>query len=127
MKFAITYNNVSTPNASGNLFSDYYPGDAYVDYVGVDGFNFGSPWQTFSQVFSSGLSQAASFGKPVYIMSMASAAGSQKAAWITDALTTEVKLYPSLVGWVWFNQNGDQDWLVNSDSNSLAAFKAALP
>ncbi len=29
-----------------------------------------------------------------------------------------------VAGWVWFNANKECDWRVNSDANSLAAFKA---
>ena len=35
-------------------FKDVYPGDAYVDWVALDGYNWGAlriGWQTFSQVF----------------------------------------------------------------------------
>lgn len=127
VKFAIAYNNGSVPNVSGNGFNDYYPGDAYVDYVGVDGFNFGNPWQSFDTIFSSALNQLKSYNKPIYIFSMASVPGTQKAAWITDALATQMVKYP-VAGWVWFNQNGaDGNWLVNTDAASLAAFKAAIP
>ena len=33
---------------------DYYPGDEYVDWTGVDGYNWGvrnGGWQSFEQVF----------------------------------------------------------------------------
>ena len=33
-------NNESVPNASWNSFASYYPGDSYVDWVGVDGYNW---------------------------------------------------------------------------------------
>jgi len=57
---------------------------------------------------------------------MASAGGSAKAAWITDAYTVQMKKYPLLKGWMWFNENKEKDWRVNSDLASLAAFKAML-
>lgn len=55
-----------SPNVEGDLatatdtFNKYYPGDAYVDYVGMDGYNWGrmyttpewtSFWQPFTEVF----------------------------------------------------------------------------
>lgn len=129
VKFAWDVNNESVPNNSNNEIGDYYPGDAYVDYLAVDGFNFGNPWQTWDQVFSSALKQlsAVNSSKPIYILSMASAAGSQKAAWITDGLGTAIKKYPQVAGWVWFNENKEENWLINSDSAALAAFKSILP
>lgn len=127
VKFGLAYNNVSIPDVSGNRFSDYYPGSAYVDYIGVDGFNFDTPPLTFSQIFDTSMKQLATFGKPIYIFSMASVAGPDKAAWITDGLGLAIKKYSGLVGWIWFNQGGSPNWLVNSDPNSLQAFKEIIP
>ncbi len=126
VKFAWDVNNVSVPNTTANSISSYYPGDNYVDYVAVDGFNFDT--QTWDQVFPSSLMNLlSSYNKPVYILSTASVPGVQKAQWIKD-MGAHIKNYPSIVGWVWFNQNGgDGNWLVDSDSASLAAFKSILP
>ena len=119
-------NNDSVPNTSANSISAYYPGSAYTDYVGVDGFNFDSPWQSFNDIFASALQTISGYGKPIIIFSMASAQGSAKAAWITDALSVQIPRYPGIVGWIWFNENKEQNWLVNSDSASLQAFKTAI-
>ncbi len=127
VKFAITYNNVSIPDVAGNEMSDYYPGDTYVDYVGIDGFNFADPWQTFAQIFDTTIAQVSKFNKPIYILSMASEAGAQKASWITDGLGGTIKNYTNVLGWIWFNEGGQPNWIVNSDSASLSAFKSIIP
>ncbi len=128
VKFALAYNNVSIPNVSGNQYKDYYPGSEYVDYVGVDGFNFGSPWQSFAQIFDSAISSASTFGKPLYIFSTGSVPGSGKAEWISTGLGSHIQNYKNLKGWLWFNQNGgDGNWIVNSDANALTSFKAIIP
>lgn len=127
VKFALVYNSVSVPNVEGNQFDDYYPGDAYVDYVGLDGFNFGFPWLSFKEIFDAPIKQVLTYNKPIYIFSMGSVPGTEKAEWIRDALGVEVYNYP-IEGWVWFNQDGwDGNWLVNSDTDSLAAFKKVIP
>jgi beta-mannanase len=127
VKFAWDVNNESVPNTAVNTISAYYPGDTYVDYVAVDGFNFGNPWQSFDTVFAGVLSQLQTYHKPIYILSMAAVPDTRKAAWITDALTVQIPKYPAVAGWVWFNQNGaDGNWLVNSDPASLVAFQAAV-
>jgi hypothetical protein len=122
VKFVWAVNNDSVPDTSENSIKNYYPGSSYVDYVGIDGFNFGSPWQTYDQVFSSALSQVKGYGKPILLSSMASAAGSQKAGWITDALS---KIYSdsSIKGFIWFNENKEENWQINSDTASLQAFQ----
>lgn len=125
VKFAWDVNNVSVPDIPSNAIGVYYPGNEYVDYVGVDGFNFGSPWQSPAQVFDSAIKQLAVYKKPIYIFSTAAIADSRKAAWIKD-FGAQIKKY-NLAGWVWFHQNGaDGNWSVNSDAASLQAFKTIL-
>ena len=125
VKWGWTVNNVSVPDTPQNAIVNYYPGDTYVDYVGVDGFNFGNPWQSYADIFSSALQQLKIYDKPIYIFSMASAQGSQKAAWIVDALS-QIKSDSSIAGFVWFNQNKEQNWLVDSDAASLQAFQDGI-
>ncbi len=128
VKWAWAVNNVSVPDTEANEAYHYYPGDAYVDYVGVDGFNLNDPWTSFSDVFDTAISHLQQYNKPIYIFSMGAVANSKKAAWIADGLGVQVKKYKNLAGWVWFNQNGaDGNWSFNSDAASLAAFIAALP
>ena len=125
VKFGWAINNDSVPNTAINNPLTYYPGDDVVDYVGVDGFNFDNPWQTFPQVFDASLSSLEVFDKPAMIFSMACADGNAKAAWIRDA-ATHLADYPQLVGWIWFNENKERDWRVWSDANSLLAFQTYL-
>lgn len=126
VKFAWTVNSGSVPDIPENAISQYYPGDAYVDYVAVDGFNDGNPWHTFGSIFNGILSELKSYEKPIYILSMASAEGERKAEWITDAFTVQLPKHPEVVGWIWFNANKEANWLVDSDPNALLAFKAVL-
>lgn len=126
VKFGFAPNNDSIPNTPENSLDKYYPGDAYVDIVGVDGFNFGNPWQTFDELFAAPLVVLSNYNKPIYIFSFASAAGENKAAWITDTFTKDILKYPKVEGWVWFNENKERDWRMDSDPDSLAAFKAIL-
>lgn len=125
VKFAWAPNSTSWPSVASNAITKYYPGSDVVDIIGLDGFNFGSPWQTFAEIFGPAVSEVKSFGKPIYAISMASTAGTGKAAWITDAITQQMPKL-GISGFVWFNTNKERDWRVNSDSASLAAFTAAV-
>ena len=127
VRFAWDVNNDAVPDTAENRFENFYPGDKYVDYVGVNGFNFGDPWQSFQDIFADSLQRLAVYEKPIYIFSMASAEGPDKAAWITNALTQGIPSYPHIQGWIWFNENKERDWRVWSDVNSLQAFQASLP
>ncbi len=129
VKWGWAPNNDSWPNTAANDLTMYYPGDAYVDYVGVDGFNFNNPWLSFTQVFGTALGKLARYNKPIYIFSMASAeandGGTKKAAWITDAFS-QIAKNPNIAGWVWFNENKEQNWLLNSNTNVLNAFSTIV-
>jgi hypothetical protein len=127
VKFGFAPNNDSVPNMPENSLNKYYPGDAYVDIVGVNGFNFSNPWQTFDEMFGAPLAVLSAYDKPIYIFSFASAAGANKATWITDTFTKDIIKHPKIAGWIWFNENKERDWRVDSDPISLAAFKAILP
>ncbi len=126
VKFGWTMNNDSVPDTIGNEYEDYYPGDVYVDYIGIDGFNFGSPWQTWDEVFGSAITKLSVHNKPIILTSMSSAQGSVKADWVRTGLGINIKNYPSVVGWIWFNENKEKDWRVNSDANTLSAFKEVI-
>ncbi len=127
VKFGWAPNQVSVPDTANNRIDLYYPGDNYVDYVGLDGFNFGTPWYSFDSLFGQPLSLLKRYRKPIFIFSFAAAGGSQKATWITDALTTQMQKHPEIKGWVWFHENKERDWRINSDQESLNAFRRALP
>jgi beta-mannanase len=81
---------------------DYYPGDAYVDWTGVDGYNWGTRnggWQTFKHVFRNIYPLLAAKNKPILIGEMASAeAGGDKAKWIDDIIPTLRTEYPLVKG-----------------------------
>ncbi len=121
-------NVTDVPRESWNEALDYYPGDSYVDWVCVDGYNWGNTnegaWQSFADVFKDIYPKLASKNKPILIGEMASAeAGGDKGAWIDAMLPTLKQKYPSIRGLVWFDVNKETDWRISSSSGALAAFK----
>lgn len=126
VKWGFAPNSTSWPNTPENDLTKYYAGDAYVDIVGADGFNFGNPWETFDQIFAGAMAKLATYNKPIYIFSMASTDGPQKPAWIEYALTVGMNKY-NISGFIWFNENKERNWLINSSPESLSAFKNSLP
>jgi beta-mannanase len=133
--------NPSGAGAAWNHWTNYYPGDAYVDWVAIDGYNWGttqswSSWQTFANIFGNGTSgiytdYAAT--KPIMIAETASAtsgapAGTSKAQWITDMATATQNLFPSIEAVLWFDTtstSGVQQWPIDTSTNSLSAYTAA--
>jgi beta-mannanase len=126
VKFAWVPNNDSVPDIAANNFDLAYPGSQYVDVIGIDAFN-SNPWETFDQMLGTELVRLRKYNKPTYILSMGVKDDARKGAWITDAFTTQLYKYPELKGWVWFNENKEFDWRINSNAASLSAFKSMLP
>ena len=135
---------VWAPNRDGSnseaqaTFNTYYPGDAYVDYVGINGYNWGtlyntpdwtSSWQSFEEVMRYSYDvAAANTSKPIVIAETATTevgGNSQnggKAQWISDALASLPTRFPRISMLTWFNINKETDWRVESSSGSLQAF-----
>lgn len=84
VKYAWVVNNSSYPNVSGNQLSAYYPGDTYVDIIGVDGFNWGG--LSFLQSIAPAYGQVLSYGKPVWVTSTGTV--ENQASWLTNAIAT---------------------------------------
>lgn len=122
VKFGLAVNAASVPNTQENSIDSYYPGDEYVDYVGVDGFNMGNPWDSFSDIFNSPLNTLSKYNKPMFVFSFGSAESYEKAHWLNDALNVQMPKYPLLKGFIYFNQNKERNWLLWSDENTLEVF-----
>lgn len=110
------------PN-TGRALTPFYPGDAYVDFVAVDGYN----WDMSSPelIFGNTLNQIKAFtSKPIFLGETSCREYSGKPQWITDFFVM-LKNH-NLVGFVWFNINKENDWRIDSSPSSLAAFKAGI-
>jgi len=127
---------VWSPNAISEYstfssFDQNYPGDEYVDWVGIDGYNFGttygSGWRTITEIFGTSYDVLTALtAKPIMIAEIgASEQGGDKAAWIRQGLLTEVpRRLPRVRALIWFDVKRDIDYRVDSSSAALAAFYA---
>ncbi|NLT22083.1 MAG: endoglucanase [Syntrophorhabdus sp.] len=120
------------PSASWNVLSAYYPGDDYVDILGVDGYNWGttrkkeihgweSGWRSFREIFEApvaelkGLSPSAR-QKPLVVFETATVGtGGNKNEWIRDAMSASGRL--GIEGIVWFQSDKEVDWRIESGSD----------
>jgi hypothetical protein len=113
-----------------------YPGNAYVDWVAMDGYNSGlnpiqpDRWRSFSELFGPTYAtlQRIAPSKPIMIAETASTEiGGSKAAWITDALRVLPKKFPEVDAFVWFNAPTDGlDWPIETSSSARTAFAAGI-
>jgi hypothetical protein len=121
--------NVTDVEGGNSRTMDYYPGDTYVDWTGVDGYNWGKGnggWQSFEEVFARIYPLLAAKDKPILIGEMASAeVDGNKAEWIDAIIPTLRRKYPMIKGLVWFDVNKERDWRINSSPATLEAFARA--
>jgi beta-mannanase len=106
-----------------------YPGDAYVDWTCLDGYNWNGPWLSFDQVFRSSYDTVMSIApsKPMVIGEVASTeSGGSKAAWITDALTKMATSYPQIKAFLWSEFRDGMDWPIETSSSSQTAFAQGI-
>jgi hypothetical protein len=113
-------------------FASYFPGDSWVDYVALDGYNWGTAgvgtnaWQSLSEVFSSSYKTLTRMSaRPVMITETSSSEiGGNKAAWIRHGfLRTIPKQFPRIRAVIWFNRNQEEDWRIESSAASLHAYR----
>jgi hypothetical protein len=126
--------HVWSPNVGS--FEAFWPGDEYVDYLGLDGYNFGSiynDWRSFEEIFDSSYRQIVRLSKKPLIITEFSSneRGGDKAAWVRHTFSADVaRRYPRIRAYVWFDENkesdGEADWRVNSSGASLDAFRSVL-
>ncbi|MBO4713776.1 MAG: dockerin [Fibrobacter sp.] len=129
---------VWTTNASnqgsGTTLTGNYPGDDYVDYISIDGYNWGtsqswSSWQSFSQVFKKAYDALASINKPLFIAEISSSEkGGSKAEWITDMFEQFQTTFSRVFAVMWFSQSKENegDWALNTSPEAVAAWQAGV-
>lgn len=122
--------NVAYPGSTP--LAGLYPGDRYVDWVGVDGYNWGTSqpgkrWQSFQELFDPTLAEVSRItDKPVMLAEVASSElGGDKAAWITDFFAA-LKRRPQIRAFAWFNHDKETDWRIQSSDSARAAFAAGV-
>lgn len=99
-----------------NNFRDCYPGDGYVDFIGIDGYNWGntqawSKWMSFKEIFEKRYQEITSNLKKSVIISEFSSTskGGNKAIWIKEAMS-EIKKMKKIKAFVLFNVDKEVDW-----------------
>jgi beta-mannanase len=130
VRFVWSPNNVDVP--ASNRLESYYPGDAYVDVLAVDGYNWGAGkpefggWQSFTKVFMPAYDRLRAVGpQPIWIAEVGTAAdGGDKAAWIRD-MFARARNMDRLDAIVWFNENKERDWRAAPTPEIAAAFAPA--
>ncbi|MDJ0455353.1 glycoside hydrolase family 26 protein [Gordonia amicalis] len=128
---------VWAPNAiteGTTAFTSCYPGDQFVDYLGLDGYNWGtSPghqWQSANKLFSHSIATLGNLAPdlPILVTEVGCAEGDRpdlKANWIREFYSV-IESNHRVSGFVWFQMDKERDWRFNSSPASTAAFRESL-
>jgi hypothetical protein len=140
------------PTTAYYTYNHYYPGDEYVNYLGIDGYTLGCDyglWQELDKVFGPSYDvftflspskevMIAETGAPDYVWEPASCNDRNfslnKPDWIKRAFTSWMPYrFPKVTRATWFDDGSDEepfiDYRINSDypgTSNTVAFKSAM-
>jgi Glycosyl hydrolase family 26 len=135
--YCISRNDSGFFNTYGSAMRKAYPGDSYVDWLGLDGYNKSvATWRSLQDIFQpsyqflTGISS-----RPMIFFEIGSIENpsdpTAKANWITQGfLTTIPSLFPRVRIATWFDsQDSGNDYSIDTSQNSLSAWQqvAASP
>ncbi len=107
-----------SPAAAWNQWEDAYPGDSYVDFLALDGLDFGNESSTslplsFEQLFSSPVRRLRILArnKPILLTEVGTASvGVSRERWIREMANTLVGAFSNVRGLIWYNHAGGANW-----------------
>jgi beta-mannanase len=114
-----------------------YPGDGYVEWTCLDGYNSGSNpakpdrWRSFDQLYRRTYDEVVNRiapAKPMVLGEIASTEqGGSKAQWIAEMLADLPSEYPKVRGLVWFDKfEKGMDWPIETSQSAIEAFAAGI-
>ncbi|MDH5291619.1 MAG: glycosyl hydrolase [Acidimicrobiia bacterium] len=130
-------------------FEAWYPGDAYVDLLALDAYNWGAAvpenggWRTPGQLLDGAYDRLAALGpQPIWLAELgcapeaplavlgaatgAHATVHPKAAWLAELLSSAPHRWPRLEAVVFFSLAKERDWRVHHDPAVATAIRSAL-
>lgn len=131
--WAFCPNSESVPNEFWNTAKNFYPGDDYVDLLGMDGYNWAitfeiaknrdlnwtKPWMSFEEIFKNLYVELRKMApsKPIFVFETASVNRKElkKTTWLKEAINTAKKW--GLKGILWFQAKKEEDWRLQQDGD----------
>jgi beta-mannanase len=102
-----------SPHPAYGYFNEYYPGNEYVDWVGIGALNYGtvavwSKWWSLDNIYGNFYKDLTVFNKPIMLTEFGSlAVGGNRAEWYENALCTLSDKYPQTKSVVFFHYDND--------------------
>lgn len=102
----------------------YWPGDTYVDVVGLDGYNWGGEYnRTFQEVFGPDKRRVRQLThRPIIVCETGCTENGKKGDWFNDAAHVAPKMFNEVT---FFDRDypGQRDWRVESSADALQGFR----
>jgi len=124
------------PKRRFNELKPLYPGDAYVDWTCMDGYNWGKnpinpkPWRSFDEIFATTYEQVKKVAprKPMMLAEFGtSPKGGPKAKWIRDMFKVIPRKYPRIRGLIYLDGlDRGIDWTIESSGTAAAQFARGI-
>ncbi len=131
-----------TPDADGwNAIRNYWPGEEFVNWIGLDGYNFfpyfegEQPLLSTEALFRRTYDECCALTPTTPFMLAEFASGEyhapnqplpNKALWIRDCFETLNSTFQRLEWIFWFNVKKEKDWRIDSSPAALQAFREGL-
>jgi hypothetical protein len=126
--------------SGGSSPASNFPGNAYIDWMCIDGYNGNDPWLSFQHVFAKTYKHVVALSpkKPMLIGETATTGvGGSKARWISGMFSSFATAFPKVRGFVWEDvvangPGGRTDWPIeglhpnNPNKGAIAAFTAGI-
>ncbi|HZX49681.1 MAG TPA: glycosyl hydrolase [Candidatus Paceibacterota bacterium] len=126
------------PDEPWNSMAAYYPGDEYIDWIGMSVYGAQEPgddWQTFQEVFDEAYAEFAAISatKPLALLEFGAHENNKKPAWIAQALESiSSGRYPRVKAISYWHSNWENDdgttsrLRLDSSKESLQAYQQAI-
>ncbi len=122
-----------------NTFEAWFPGKAWVDLIGVDGYNWGptrtssqhgwnSVWMSFADLFAHPVAELRRLapGIPLVVWETGCApTGGDRAAWLAEALAAAPRL--GIEGILWFQIDKELAWALTASETAAIASRVPPP
>ncbi len=126
--FVWSVNHRSYPNEDWNNMNNYYPGDNYVDWVGISCYppslpvvkieDLRYPRERLKEFYN-----LYAHKKPLAIAEGGFSESSDRARWVTEWFTSIKKDYPAIKAFIWENHN---DRVIQSDDEALEIYRRLI-
>ena len=128
---------VNTVYSGSTPIAGLYPGDNYVDWISLDGYNrLANSWQDFSSVAAATITQLTNLapGKPIMVgetgCNQTNYPAETKTQWFLNALTNYLPVQqPRIKAWVYFNSTNTtdgNDWRITVPAGAAAGYQQGI-